>query len=321
MRWWWQRPSAAEFDDELRTHLSLLTERYEKQGLSPAEAAAAARRQFGNVRALKDARADRSRWHAIGIFGWDLRFAIRGLRRQPGFAATAVTLLALGIGANTAIFSVFDEVLLRPLPVEQPRQLALVSLSISPTARFQGAARLGWVRVSEFLGPDAGIPRSVFDKLRTAAAPFSGLVAEGVRVAAELEISGTVAAAGNVRAAFVSGNYFSVLGVGPAAGRTFVDADDDRARGPVIVISDGFWQRTFARDAGVVGRAVTLNGTSATVIGITRAGFEGSAVGQATDVWIPLRFRQSISPAAPSDLTLIGRLRPEVNLADARVSV
>jgi putative ABC transport system permease protein len=315
------RPSEADFDDEVRSHLALLAERFVKQGLSPEDAATAARRQFGSVLAVRDARAELGRWRALEVCWWDLRFAIRGLRRHAGFAVTAVLLLALGIGANTAIFSVLDEVLIKALPVEHPDELVLVSLVISPAAKFQGAARLGFVPVREFLGPNAGIPASVIEKLRESSPVFSGLLAEGARVTADLRTSQDAGEPRPVRAAFVSGNYFSILGVAPASGRMLVDSDNDRTHGAVAVISYQYWGRQFGGDPNVVGRTVFVNDTACTVVGVARDGFNGSAVGNPTDAWVPLVFRQNVAPMASSDLTVIGRLKHGATRADAQANV
>src|SRR5262249_28211420 len=119
----------------------------------------------------------------------------------------------------------------------------------------------------------------------------------------------------------VSGNYFSVLGLTPAAGRLFVDADDDRARGTGVVISHRYWERHFGRDPNVAGASVSVNETSCAVLGVAPVGFDGTAAGNPTDVWIPLSFRPSVAPAAPPDLTLIGRLKPAITRADAQTRV
>jgi len=246
-----RRTPDVDFDEEVRNHLAMLTERFVRQGMTPDAATAAARRQFGNVRIVKDDRRDLMGGVALEAWISDLRLAVRALRRSSGFAVTAILLLALGIGANTAIFSVLDEVLIRPLPVQRPRELALVRLAISPRATFQGAARLGFVSVREFLGPNAGIPFPVFDTLRRTNQVFSGVLAEGPRTTVELRAARESGDAGLAHAAFVSGNYFSVLGLAPAAGRLFVDADDDRARGVGVVISHRYWERHFGRDPNV----------------------------------------------------------------------
>src|SRR5580765_3016406 len=307
-----RRRAESDFDEEVSSHMARLAERFVAAGMSPDQAGRAARRQFGNVALLKDVRADFARL-AVEAWWWDLRFAIRGLRRNVSFAAAAVLLLALGIGANAAVFGVLDALFLRPLPVERPADLALVQLVISPKATFQGAARLGFVTVREFLGADAGIPFSSFEQLRRSSQGFSGLTAEGGSTIAELRPANDAGEPTQVRTAFVSGNYFTVLGVPPAAGRVLIDADDDRTQIPAVVISYRYWDTHFHRDFDVVGRSLYLNDTLCSVVGVARAGFDGSVVGNPTDAWVPVASRQSVWPTAASDLTVIGRLKPGVS--------
>jgi len=318
MRW---RRSDADFDEEVKTHLALLTERFVRQGLSPDKAAVAARRQFGNIRSLMEERADLSRWRRIESCWWDLKLALRGLRRQALFAVTAIVLLALGIGANTAIFSVLDDVLIRPLPVDRPHELALITLAISPDARFQGAARLGFVSLHEFLGPDTGIPSSVISRLRESNQVFSGVLAEGPRVTAELRLLDAGANPAVVSAAFVSGNYFSLLGVASAAGRVLTESDSDRTHTPAVMISHRYWLRHLGGDPNVIGKPASLNDTACVIVGVASHGFDGSAIGDPTDIWVPLTFRATVAPQAHAELMAIGRLRNGVTLADAQAGV
>jgi predicted permease len=197
----------------------------------------------------------------------DLRYGARILLRKPGFTLIAVISLALGIGANTAIFSITDKLLVRSLPVRDPQQLVLInSVSISP--HFVGNA---------FSYPD-------FSDYRLQNEVFSGLLAF-MTTELELKINDQ---AERVSSEYVSGNYFDVLGVNAAQGRTF-SPDEDSGPGaqPVVVVSDAFWRKRFAADPKMIGQTVTLNGFPLTVIGIAPRDFSGMVLEEPTEIWVP----------------------------------
>ena len=221
-------------------------------------------------------------WDAIWLqtYRWedamvqDLRFGVRMLLKQPSFTAMAALSLALSIGANTAIFSVIDALLLKRLPVEQPEQVVTLAANYSG----EGGSRPNFVY-------------QTFEQLRDQTQVFAGLSAVCLLDRFNVTISDPLGSveAGRVRVALVSGNYFSTLGVNATVGRTLI-ADDDLVPGghPVAVLSHAFWKRQFALAANVVGRTLTLNGTTYTIVGIAPAGFTGEWVGQLVDLWFPM---------------------------------
>jgi MacB-like periplasmic core domain len=192
-----------EFDDEIETHLRLLAERYVRQGLSEAEAVRAARRQFGNVTLLQEAHRDMRGIRFIDTLFQDLRFGVRMLLKSKGFTAVAALSLALGIGANTAIFSLLDALLLKPLPVRRPEQLVFVD------------------------GLSFAYPDPVFPELSEKNSSFAGMFS--------FHSTPMTVSDGNqaerVIGELVSGNFFNVLGVGAHLGRVFSDADDQAPAG------------------------------------------------------------------------------------------
>ncbi|MBI3473344.1 MAG: ABC transporter permease, partial [Candidatus Solibacter usitatus] len=235
----------------------------------------------------------------------DLRYALRSLSRSPVLSSVAVLSLALGIGANTAIFSLLDQVLLRLLPVPNPGEL--VNLR-SPGAK-PGHTYSDGDDASSFSYP-------MYKDLRDRQPVFTGLLA---RLAVPL----SVAAQGQTERAsgeLVTGNYFQVLGVRAALGRTFTQ-EDDRLPGahPLAVLSHGYWTRRFGADASVLNQPIVVNGRSLTVVGVARAGFSGVQVGQTPDVFIPMTMKAQMTPSWDGIedrkdywLNIIGRLKPGV---------
>ena len=272
----------------------------------------------------------RPRPSALSDFGQDLCYAWRLTRRRPGFTVVAALTLALGIGANSAIFSLVDAVLLRTLPVDRPEQLVLIE---------QGMARGGTQNIS----------RPLFERLREEGSVFSGiLAAQDGLTAVEIgdpasatasaqpgaSSSGTADAADRSQTASVqavSGEYFQVLGTSALVGRAF-SADDDRTPGshPVAVLSHTFWARRLGGDPGVIGRTIALARQPFTIVGVMRPGFFGEATGRAPEIWVPMMMHPTLNPG-PSLLgdprvgwlQLIGRLQPGVTRqqADAVLTV
>lgn len=246
----------------------------------------------------------------MDTFLQDFRYGIRTLLKNPGFTVVAVLTLALGLGANTAIFSLTDQILLRLLPVEKPEELVILRSPGPKSGRVwsdgDSAASLSYPLYKELV-----------DKNNV----FSGLLA---RFAVSLSVAGegqTERAEGEL----VSGNYFDVLGVRPALGRLFT-SDDDRVvgSGQVLVLSHGYWTRHFGADPGILNKTLTINGTLMTVVGVTRPGFSGVQVGQTPDIFIPITMKAQMTPNwdGLNDhkdywLAIIGRLKPGLSAAQA----
>ena len=292
----------SELDSEIAAHLALLAADYERRGLSPADALAAARRHFGPITQLHETYRDQRRLPFLDSFAQDLTYALRQLRRNPGFAAAATLTLALGIGANTAIYQVLDAVAFRSLPVRDPASLVQIQLLENHRA----------IHISYPFYHELAARQQVLDGLFAVSDfPLRQAVLRG---------RGSFRA---VTGSIVTGNYFRALGVAARAGRVFTDDDDRPAAPPVMVLSDAFWNREFARSPSALGQVLEINGLAATVIGITPPGFFGETVGAVPDLWLPMSVQPRIMPAdylnAPSSswLSLLGRLRPGVSARQA----
>jgi predicted permease len=303
-----------ELDEELRLHLDHEIEKNVMAGLTRPEAVRRAHLAFGGADAIKDQCRDARGVLLVETTMQDVRYAWRTLRRNPAFAAAAILSLTLGIGANTAIFTLIEAVMLRPLPVRSPDALVSVGDPSRPTALWEG-------------GPMTDVlSYPMYQRLRDHNRVFSGLLAAGR--AGRVRLSDGRRDAEDARARFVSANYFEVLGVSAAIGRSFRD-EEDRApgAGPVIVISDHYWARRFARAPDIVGRSLWLNGQPLTVVGVGPASFTGEVVGSPTDVWIPLSMQAQIQGQSRLDrvdanwLLGLGRLKPGVSIEQARTEL
>ena len=240
--------------------------------------------------------------------GQDVRYSLRILRQNPGFAAVAILSLALGIGANTAIFTLIDAVLLRSLPVWQPERLVVFALNP--------------------VKPSVGSNNPDYEYIRDHNKSFAGVIAfsgGGSSAALEAPEEGVHSAAQLVTTTLVSGNYFDVLGVTPAVGRLFTPADNKtEGAHPLAVLDYDFWQRRFGGDPHTVGRGITLNGSPFTVVGVTRRGFTGSELGSHPDVYVPIMMLGGIQRGARGWntrhwwwLTVMARLKPGVSMQAA----
>jgi putative ABC transport system permease protein len=302
MRWWNEmkylvrklnrKRAYQELEEEIRTHLELETQEKIEEGVSPEEARYAARRAFGSVAlATEDSRA----WWGFGILeelSQDLRYGARMLVKQPGFTLVAVLTLALGIGANTAIFSLLDALLLKPLPVRRPEQLVLVD------------------------GLSFAYPDQVFPELSEKNSSFAGMYS--------FHSTPMTVSDGNqaerVIGELVSGNFFNVLGVGTHLGRVFSDADDQTPGGHfVTVISYNYWRRRFGADPQIVGRKISVNNYPFTIIGVAAQGFNDVEIGVAPDLRVPMMMKREMLDhidAAP----VMARLKPGVGIAQAQAA-
>jgi predicted permease len=242
----------------------------------------------------------------MNAFVQDVRYAVRTLVKTPAFTLVVVLTLALGIGANTAIFSLTDQVLLRLLPVKSPEQLVLLD---GPGA-FQGRT---------FNNGTFSYP--MYRDFREENTVFDGVLA---RFPSPLTLM-TNGQAERVNGELVSGNYFDVLGVRAHLGRTFTQDDDKTPGGhPVVILTHSFWMRRFARDPGVLNRSVTLNGQPMTIVGVAPPGFFGIVVGESPDVLVPVMMKAQMTPTwddllnrRSRWLTVMARLKPGVSAAQA----
>ena len=247
----------------------------------------------------------------------DIRYGIRQLAKSPGFTAVAVITLALGIGANAAIFTVVNALLLKMLPVSEPQQLVVLGDPTRVNTRSTGTPR-----TDIFSYP-------LYKELRDRNAVFSGLCAAGTDHRVEVDTGQGKTAGETVVGRMVSGNYFTVLGLEPALGRLLSDSDDTaESANPVAVLSYGYWQRKFALSPSVIGRELRLNDYPFTIIGVTPAGFDGDVVGEQMSLFVPvsmqpqiIRGRRLLRSGNESWLTVIGRLKPNVAPAQAEANL
>jgi predicted permease len=303
-----------EMDEELHSFLRASTEDKRRAGMTPEQAALAARVEMGSTNAVK---------HRIRSTGWettvenlwqDLRFSFRMLAKSPGFTSIALLSLALGIGANTAIFTLINQVLLRNLPVRDPQQLVTFNKS-------DGGGVLGGVDLGTF----GMFPWNFARQLEADPGPFQGIAAYcSFSSKISVRLTSSDGAASNapaiiVPANLVSGNYFNVLGATPSLGRAISPSDDTTpGSGAVAVLSRHFWQQSFSSDPLVVGKTISINGASFEVIGVMPENFDGIKQDlEPPDVWTPISM-QTVVLQQPSFLTangpyflhLFGRLSP-----------
>jgi predicted permease len=282
----------AELEEELRVHLELAAEHQQHQAGHAARAAAI---RWGSVAQSMDALRDQRSLPWLDDLIRDLRYGLRALRRNPLFASVAVLTLALGIGANTAIFTLADAVLLRSLPVAHPRELVVLR-QIGPSGDmfpFTSAA-----------AADLALSRDVLSGLTA----FRPVLNNPVSVNGETELANTQA---------VSGTYHVVLGINAAIGRTLTEQDHD----PVAVISHRYWTRRFAGDPNVLGRVLDVQGRQFTIVGVTPPEFFGTQPGRQIDVTVPLAAQTMKMPPNARWLFLVGRLAPGISREQARAAL
>ncbi len=308
-----------ELSDEIQEHLDEKVEELVASGMPRKEAVAAVRREFGNVELVKESAHDVWSWRWLEDLVADLRFGMRMFRKNPGFTAVAVLTLALGIGANTAIFTIFDAVLLESLPVREPSRLVLFTDDLSEGSYSGDPPSNRWDAFSS----------EVSDYIRKQPLPFESLAAfrsgedtVTVRLADSPSANGS---AERAQVHLVSGNYFSTMGVDSVVGRTLSPEDDRPNAPPVTVASYGYWKQRLHGDPTVVGKIAHLNGSAFTIVGVTPPEFFGERIRRSPDFWMPLVFQPQIelipSYLERSDeywLSLMGRLSPGATRAQAQ---
>lgn len=304
----------ADLDKELRFHFEVQVADKIKSGHSEAEARRLTRLEFGGIDQIKeDCRESRGTMWLESLVQ-DVGYGLRQLRKSPGFTSVAILSLALGIGANTAIFTLLNVILLRPLAVEKPSELVLFG-----NGRAQGST------TSIPDGETKLFSYALFRDLRQKNVSFSGIAAvDSNQFTTKASIDG--AAYQTTHVDLVSGSYFSVLGVPAVLGRT-VSESDDRAEnaGPVAVASYAWFQRQLNGDPSALGKTIRIQSHDYTLVGVARPGFSGYTVGQSTDLWIPLSMEKAFSRPGWNglganlfqSLYLIGRLKPGITATQA----
>ena len=288
-----ERRSDRELSEEVEVHLEMRAAELRQQGVDPGAAREAARREFGGIEQMKEAYRDRRGIPWIEALAKDARYGLRGLLRNPAFTLAAVLSLALGIGANTAIFSFIDTLMLRMLPVEKPEQL----VNLYRTG--------GWGKGY------ASYP--LYLEFRKHTDLFAGVFARSGAGKVRFD-AGHSNSVEYVEREYVTGNYFDVLGVKPAIGRLFKDEDNRTPQAhPLVVLSYDFWRNRLALDPAILGRVLTVDEQPLTVIGVAAPGFHGVEVESHADAWVPaMMFRGQIMQHGMHWVWIMARRRPEI---------
>lgn len=301
---WRRKRMLRELEEDIREHIAQETQDNIERGMTPKEAGYAARKKFGNVTRVKE--DVREVWSFAWLEQWlrDIRFGVRMLAKTPVITVIALLSLGLGIGANTAIFSLIEAVMLRMLPVQNPEQLVQIKY-ISPTSP----------------NPRASLTNPIWEEVRKQQDVFSGVLAWWAR---EFDLADG-GEEHDVSGAYVSGEYFHVLGVRPAAGRLFLPTDDVNGCNGAAVLSYGFWQQRYGGAESAVGSSIRLNGHTFPIIGVAQRGFTGTEAGAPLDVTIPICAEALLDGKnamleVRDDwwLSLMGRLRPGMTVEHAK---
>ncbi|MGH9163050.1 MAG: ABC transporter permease [Vicinamibacteraceae bacterium] len=303
-----QNRSDSDFGEEIQAHLEIEAERLMAEGMDRKAAMAAAHRAFGNATSSRERFYESGRWMWLDHLRRDLQYALRQINGSPISAATIILSLALGIGINTALFSLADQTLLRALPVEKPEELVLLDWNGRWVGSSQGTTNL--------------LPHPLFRDLRAGNDIFTDLFAShpvDVHVSHGSESE-------PVTAEVVSGSYFPTLGVRPALGRLLSDGDDRRPGAhSVVVLSYDYWQTRFGADPGIVGERVLVNNFPMTIVGVAPQGFHGVDWSEGQALWLPTMMQpqawaesEVLSNRRMRWLHVFGRLKPRVSVEQAR---
>lgn len=308
---------ANDLQDEIQLHLELRRQQQVDAGAAPNDAAAAARRRFGNPTLLREQSYTAWGWSWLETLAQDIFYGIRAMLRSPGITLVALLSLALGIGANTAIFSLMDAIMLRSLPVKNPQQLVLLG-----DADSNG--------ITDEFGATQLYSYPFYRELQKRNQVFS---ATASLLSMRSDVHGTVSGrnqAEPMRVQLVSGTYFPLLGVEAIVGRTLTDQDDNtQGNHPVAVVSYSWWKKGLARDPDVLNRTLKIGDTTYTIVGVAPPQFFGTVAGESPDIWIPMSMVEQVPPhfkGAYSDnfaesQYVMGRLRPGVSMAQATTNV
>jgi predicted permease len=299
-----------ELTEEIDAYLEMLVKQKTGEGLDPEEARRAALIELGGREQVKEKVREARAGHHLETLWQDLRYGLRALGSNPAFAAVAVLSLALGIGANTAIFSLMDAVLLKTLPVKNPEQLFFIERNGVPPSSKRSS----------------NLSHAFFEQLRARRETLAMVCEFGYSQRINVVVDGQAEVA---QAQQVSGDFFATLGVNALLGRTLTE-DDDKVPGghPVAVISHNYWQRRFARDPAIVGKSAAVNGHPFTIIGVTPSDFFGVMVGESPDLWAPVMMYEQLNPGRSIEqylnnplFSVMARLKPEVSEQQARAAL
>ena len=291
-----------ELEEEIQAHLAMAARDRVERGEEPQAAELAARREFGNRTLVQEVTREMWGWNSLEALWQDVRYALRMMRRTPGFTAVAMLSLALGIGANTAIFSLIDTLMLRRLPVEHPGQLVELLFKAPGQDHFNAFSLQSYQHYREYNHVFSGL-------IASADTPFA-VHGDGL----EPEI---------VHGGYVTPNYFSVLGVNPALGR-LIGPEDGSSESPanVAVVSWSYWKSRFNSDRAIVGRRIMSGDVPVTIVGVAPREFVGLEPAARQDIWLPLTpHHPSYATTARYWLKLAARLKPGVSIEQARAEM
>ncbi|MFZ0638986.1 MAG: ABC transporter permease [Candidatus Acidiferrales bacterium] len=294
--WRRRRRADAELDEEVHGYVEMLADEKVKRGVETRQAQREAQIELGGVEQVKERTREARAGHFLETLWQDVRYGARQLRRSPGFTIVAVLTLALGIGANTAIFSVIEGVLLRPLPYDHPENLVEIWNTYLPTV------------------PLGGLSPGDFQDWRRTATTVSEMagyswIQQGFNLTGDGDPQ-------RVQVSYATSNLFPMLGIRPAAGRMFVPDEDRPGSAPIVLLTHRFWQSHFGADPGVVGRTVTLDDVRYTVAGVLPA---NSHLLDSPDLWMPLgQFADDLSEHIHHEIVAIARVKPGAQIAQTR---
>ncbi len=312
----WRKRKHGDFQAEIRSHLDMEADELAEEGSNPRDARYKARREFGNVTGSEERFYEASRWMWLEQFMQDLRYGLRMLRHSPAFTLVAVLSLALGIGANTAVFSLVDAVMLKSLAVRAPQELRI--LTWIRNDKQPDISHSGYTREDPKTGQNisGSFSYAAYRQFRHTVPQFSDLVAYA-------PAQFTVTADGSSDFAlgqFISGNYFTGLGVQPLIGRPILAEDDAPGRPIVVALTYRYWEKRFAFDPSVIGRTLAVNQRPATIVGVMKPAFQGLYPRQAVELFVPITAVAEMrhpwySLSQPNNwwVQIFGRLRPGVS--------
>ena len=323
-----KRKFEEELSEELRFHVERQTAANIAAGIPAEEARREAVLQLGAVEGVKENCREERRGFWLETLSTDARYGFRMLRRNPGFTTVAVITLALGIGANTAIFSFVDAIMLRSLPVRDPQRLVVFNWTAREKPKIHDRSDYGDCGSDDAEKMDCSFSVPFFETIRERATTFSGVAAFAGPL--EMDVSGNGPASIG-RGEFVSGDFFPTLDVGTIAGRPLGVLDDTRSAAPAIVLDYGYWQRAFGGAPSAVGRAVRLNNAAALIVGVADPHFTNVTPGKTCDFYLPFSLADRVrsewwggNDRVSDPLTwwvvIVGRLKPGVSISEAQAA-
>lgn len=318
-----------EMEEELRSHIHNRAADLEQSGLPPAEAERRARIEFGTYERLKEECRESLGMYRFERLRQDVRFGVRMLSKTPAFTFIAILTLAFAIGANTAIFSVVNEVMLQSLPVRDPERLVVLRWSAHHRPNHFGISSFGDCErlvASDTTG--CSVSYTVFKKIQAQSRLFANVMA--FAGTADIDLNGN-GPASMVSAELVSGTFFPTLGVSPVLGRTLEPADEEPRAEATAVLSYAYWQSAFGGSSAVIGRTIRLNGIPFTIVGVTEPGFTRLTPGKSPDLWLSLSQLaplglgwgggKGLDDPASWWLTITARLSPGVSRSQAQAAI